>query len=236
MTRDTANLPQYNQRPEWETMPKTGAGSEYNRDNKELARRRKFGFMPKKTSIEDLPWILTSKAATTESTKDSKTSTSSSTAASKDKQYIGKKSVSENSSYFVFIKCADGGFEAHPLEDWYSFAPHKTYKTLNFEEAEEEFKRRHKILNKYVIMANKRRNKEGDEDDEDDIDGDGGDNKKKLSGMSSMRASKDTWLNDGDDKKKKGKSYKASNLSDEDDDDDPKKKKIVSKVAPKKKK
>ncbi len=45
-------------------------------------------------------------------------------------RYIGKKSVSENSSYFVFIKCADGGFEAHPLEDWYSFAPHKTYKTL----------------------------------------------------------------------------------------------------------
>jgi hypothetical protein len=50
MTRDTTNLPTY-QRPEWEVMPKTGQGSEYNRDNKELARRRKFGYMPKKTSI-----------------------------------------------------------------------------------------------------------------------------------------------------------------------------------------
>ena len=76
--------------------------------------------------------------------------------------------MSENSSYFVFIKCADGGFEAHPLEDWYSFAPHKTYKTLNFEEAEEEYKRRHKILNKYVIMANKRKTQDGGHDDDDD--------------------------------------------------------------------
>ncbi len=68
----------------------------------------------------------------------------------------------------MFIKCADGGFEAHPLEDWYSFAPHKTYKTLNIEEAEEEFKRRHKIINKHLIMVNKRKNDENDFDDDDD--------------------------------------------------------------------
>src|SRR5579883_3079565 len=84
-------------------------------------------------------------------------------------RYIGKKNIVENSCYFVFIKCADGGFEAHPVEDWYSFAPINTYKTLNFEEAEEEFKRRHKVLNKYLIMANKRKL----EADDEDLDGDG---------------------------------------------------------------
>lgn len=76
----------------------------------------------------------------------------------------------ENSSYFVFIKCADGGFEAHPIEDWYTFAPINTYKPLTAEEAEEEFKRRHKVLNKYMIMAN-RRKAEGGEDDEDGDEG-----------------------------------------------------------------
>ena len=107
MTRDTTNVPQH-QRPEWETMPKTGAGSEYNRDNKELARRRKFGFMPKKVCIEDLPWILTNKNGNEkEKEKGSerdKDRVDREKGATKDKQYIGKKSVSENSSYFVFIK------------------------------------------------------------------------------------------------------------------------------------
>lgn len=73
----------------------------------------------------------------------------------------------ENSSYFVFIKCADGGFEAHPIDDWYTFAPINTYKTLNVEEAEEEYKRRHKVLNKYIIMANRRKAEGGDDDELD---------------------------------------------------------------------
>ena len=69
MARDTTNLPHY-QKPEWETMPKAGAGSEYNRDNKELARRRKFGYMPKKVSPEDLPWVLTQKGNEKDKSKD----------------------------------------------------------------------------------------------------------------------------------------------------------------------
>lgn len=143
MARDVV---QQAQRQEWEQLPKSGAGSEYGREAKELYRRRKFGFMAKKKNVNDMPWVLTNK--------------------DNDKQYIGKKSVSENSSYYVFIKCADGGFEASPLDDWYSFAPHKTYKTLNHDEAEEQFKIRHKTLNKYYIMVNKRKTDGNDEDDE----------------------------------------------------------------------
>lgn len=69
MTRDTTNLPPA-QKSEWENLPKSGLGSEFNREAKELARRRKFGYMPKKVSIEDLPWIMTSKGGEKEKGKE----------------------------------------------------------------------------------------------------------------------------------------------------------------------
>lgn len=136
-------------------------------------------------------------------------------------RYIGKKSVSENSSYFVFIKCADGGFEAVPLEDWYSFAPHKTYKTLNYDEAEDQFKIRHRTLNKYYIMANKRKADEGEDDDEDEEDNKGS---ARKSGVFSTFASKskDAWVSDGEEDKRKPKKKNnlESNLSDDDGDEE----------------
>ena len=131
--------------------------------------------------------------------------------------------MSENSSYFVFIKCQDGGFEAHPLEDWYSFAPHKTYKTLNEQEAEEQYKIRHKTLNKYIIMVNKRKTDGNEDDEEEDEKGAAGSSRGGLISNFGLttKASKDNWVSDGEDDKKKGKKkdYKASNLSDDDDDD-----------------
>ena len=114
---------------------------------------------------------------------------------------------------------ADGGFEAWPLEDWYSFAPHKTYKTLNHEEAEEEYKRRNKVLNKYTIMANKRKVDGAGGEDDEEFEGTSSSLKGPLSSFGSK--SKDNWVSDDDDdKKKKKKNYKASNLSDDDDDED----------------
>lgn len=200
MVRDV--VPQA-QRQEWETLPKSGAGSEYGREAREMYRRKKFGFMAKKKNVDDMPWILSNKA--------------------NDKHYIGKKSVSENSSYFVFIKCADGGFEACPLEDWYSFAPHKTYKTLNHDEAEEQFKIRHKTLNKYYIMVNKRKTDGNEEEEEEDQKGSG----LSKSGISSFgmnsKSSKDSWVSDGEDDTKRSKKksdYKSSNLSDDDDEEE----------------
>lgn len=41
-----------------EDLPKFGAGSEYNRDQKEEARRKKFGIIAKKYNPEAQPWIL----------------------------------------------------------------------------------------------------------------------------------------------------------------------------------
>jgi Transcription initiation factor IIF, alpha subunit (TFIIF-alpha) len=41
-----------------EELPKFGAGSEYNRDQKEEARRKKFGIIAKKYNPDAQPWIL----------------------------------------------------------------------------------------------------------------------------------------------------------------------------------
>lgn len=146
--------------------PDSGAGSEFGKEARELARRRRLGFIPRQKRPEDLPWLVTTKDIEKEKTKD--------------RQYIGKKSIVENSSYFVFIKCADGGFEAHPIDDWYTFAPINTYKPLTAEEAEEEFKRRHKVLNKYMIMANRRK---ADDEDLDEEGGGGGGGTSKSTGL-----------------------------------------------------
>ncbi|CAF0713631.1 unnamed protein product [Brachionus calyciflorus] len=206
MSRDTSSVP--TARPDWESMPKSGQGSEFNRENKELARRRKFGYVPKKVNADNLPWILTNKGNEKEKTKD--------------KQYIGKKSISENSCYFVFIKC-DGGFEAHPLEDWYSFAPHKTYKTLDIDEAEEEFKRRHKILNKHLIMAYKRK-ADGEGEGEEEEEAEEVKAKGKAKGKEVKKGAKSFNLSDDEDDfvKRKVNAKRKPKKRGDDDDDGPK--------------
>lgn len=154
---------------------------------------------------------------------------------------MGKKMITENSCFYIFAKCPDGGFEAHALEDWYTFTAHKAYKTLNIEEAEEEYKRRHKILNKYLIMANKRKN-EGEEDDEGEVGVTQKGGTKSFSFSSTVKqpgskagAKSDDENSDGGGaggKGKKKKSYKSSNLSDDDEDEDT----IVAKPGKKEKK
>ncbi len=62
MYRDTTNMPQ-GHKQEWESMPKVGQGSEFGREAKELAKRRRFQYNPKKHSIEDMPWIISSKGS-----------------------------------------------------------------------------------------------------------------------------------------------------------------------------
>lgn len=60
-----------------------------------MARRKKFGFHSKGHSIDDLPWVLNAKNEN-----------------GKEKQFRAKRSVSDNSSYFVFINNTEiGGFE-----------------------------------------------------------------------------------------------------------------------------
>ena len=70
MARDTTNMPA-SYRAEWENLPKQGQGSEFGREAKELARRKKFGFMPRRVqSIEDLPWLIKSTGSEKEQGKE----------------------------------------------------------------------------------------------------------------------------------------------------------------------
>ncbi|XP_062568567.1 general transcription factor IIF subunit 1-like [Saccostrea cucullata] len=135
--------------------PKFGAGSEYGREQKEEARRKKYGIMSKKYNPEEQPWIL--KIGKNKEMKKMKG--------------VKEGTITENTSYYIFTQCADGAFEAFPVEEWYTFSPIIKYKYLNSEEAEEEFNRRDKTMNLFSVMVRNRvRNEEEEEANPDEED------------------------------------------------------------------
>ena len=70
MYRDTTTMP-VSHKHEWENLPKSGQGSEYGREAKELAKRRRFTtFASRKTSIEDMPWIISSQGSEKDNKKE----------------------------------------------------------------------------------------------------------------------------------------------------------------------
>ncbi|CAF3854662.1 unnamed protein product [Adineta steineri] len=208
-------------------LPKTGAGSEYGREQKEALKRKRYA--TKGTNIEDLPWVLTDRSSTEK----------------KLKHYRGLKKggVTANSSYYVFIQGKDG-FEAYPVEDWYGFSPTNVYNTLDFDEAEKQYQERHKHLSKWFFKHQVKSEKEGGDDIEHT------DEKGKPSKGKSKREFKlldaEDWINeneddedddDGDDNNKSNKKSKTKKtdstkpkeswtLSDDDDEDEASKKPV----------
>uniref|UniRef100_A0A2A4ITP0 Transcription initiation factor IIF subunit alpha n=1 Tax=Heliothis virescens TaxID=7102 RepID=A0A2A4ITP0_HELVI len=122
-----------------EDMPKFGAGSEYGRDVREEARRKKFGIISRKYKPEDQPWILKVGGKTGKKFKG-----------------IREGGVSEHAAYYVFTHAADGAIDAYPLQEWYNFQPIQRYKALSAEEADEEFGR-------WVKEPDKCESREGEE-------------------------------------------------------------------------
>lgn len=183
-----------------EDMPKFGAGSEFGREAREEARRKKFGIVARKYKPEDQPWILKS-------------------GGSKGKKFKGIREggVSENAGYYVFMKAEDGIIEAYPLQEWYNFQPIQRYKALSAEEAEEEFGRRNKQQNFFSLMMRKRLrpDEDVDLDDPDEAKGKrkGGGGKKskelKISDMEEWMDSDDESESDGDEEKDDDKEEKA---------------------------
>jgi len=159
-------------------LPKTGAGSEYGREQKEALKRKRYA--TKGTNIEDLPWLLTDRSSTEK----------------KLKHYRGikKGGVTTNSSYYVFIQGKDG-FEAYPVEDWYAFTPTNVYKTLDFDEAEKQYQERHKHLSKWFLKHQVTKEKTNDDEIEND-----GDQRGKKSTNKSKRDFKlldaEDWVNE----------------------------------------
>ncbi|XP_076042736.1 transcription factor IIFalpha isoform X2 [Oratosquilla oratoria] len=158
-------------------MPKFGAGSEFGREQREEARRKKYGINIKKYRPDDQPWLMQVGGRT-------------------GKKFRGiREGGSENSSWYVFTQAKDGAFEAYPVEEWYNFRPIQRYKALSAEEAEAEFEKRHEIMNHYHLMAQKRR-KAGDDDDVDNEEK----GKKKASSKSSsfLLSEMDDWMSEED--------------------------------------
>ncbi|KAK9500806.1 hypothetical protein O3M35_002000 [Rhynocoris fuscipes] len=195
-----------------EEQPKYGAGSEYGREAREEARRKKFGIITKKYKPEDQPWILKVGGKTGKKFKG-----------------IREGGVAENASYYVFTHAADGGIEAYPLTEWYNFQPIQRYKALSAEEAEQEFGRRNKVMNYFSLMLRKRlKNDEEGEGEE------GEENKtKKGKASNDLKISEmDDWIDSDDD----------DNSSDDEENkekkeaNDKKKKKAVQKNTKAKKK
>jgi len=201
----------------FEEMPKTGAGSEFGREEKEEARKKKFGYTSRKYNPEAQPWLMRIGGKT-------------------GRKYKGVREggVNANTTYYVFTHAADGSFEAYPVNEWYNFTPIIRYKTLDADEAEEKFAQRGKILNKWAMMVSKKL--KPDQEDDEDLDGDG-DGKKKgkktaaekkdlqISELDEWDGSEDGLDTDDDEKEEK-----------EDDSDDGKKKKKGKDSKNKKKK
>jgi len=52
------NLSDFKSAHDIETLPKFGAGSEYGREQREEARKKKFGMNIKKYNSDEQPWLL----------------------------------------------------------------------------------------------------------------------------------------------------------------------------------
>ncbi|XP_044129694.1 general transcription factor IIF subunit 1 [Bufo gargarizans] len=160
-----------------EEMPDSGAGSEYNRKQRDEARRRKYGIILREFKIEDQPWMLRVNGK-----------------AGRKFKGVKKGGVTENASYFIFTQCPDGAFEAFPVSNWYNFTPVAKHRTLTAEEAEQEWERRNKILNHFTIMQQRRLKDQGVDDDEEE-----GGGKQDKGGKSKKKKKNDLKIHDLED-------------------------------------
>lgn len=97
-----------------------GAGSEFGREAKEEARRKKLGIVARKYKPEDQPWILKCCGSSVKKFKGMYFA--------KNLRYchillsnfegIREGGVSENAAYYVFTHAAEGLIEAFPLHEW----------------------------------------------------------------------------------------------------------------------
>lgn len=195
-----------------EEQPKFGAGSEFGREAKEEARRKKLGIVAKKYRPDDQPWILKCYGSTVKKFKG-----------------IREGGISENTAYYVFTHAEDGAIEAFPLHEWYKFQSIQRYKALSAEEAEMEFNKRNKHLNYFSLMLRKRLKGE----DDTELDDDGEKAKKTTKKDKELKISDmDEWMASSDNDSNSEKEEKE-----EDDDEEGKdKKKKKGKNIPKKKK
>ena len=186
-------------------LPTSGAGSEYGREKREEARRKKFGFKARQYDPKSQPFILKMGAG------------------KEAKKMKGTKNggVAKNAGYVAFVLTPQKSFISLPVSDWYNFAPVAKRVTLNIEEAEEQFSKRDKIYNHFAIMSNKKKDKrEEEEDDDEDFEGKPAKRQKRNSSKNVIETMSDSGeesesddegaLNDDDRRNKKRKRNEKS--------------------------
>jgi len=183
MQRDDGGVKSQKSNVVEDEQPKFGAGSEYGREAREEARRRKYTPQKKKINVEDQPWVLKAN----------------------DKEKVSRKfrgvrdgGLTQHASYFIFTQAADGVFEVFPVQSWFNFTNVQKYKCLSAEEAEEEFGRRNKIMNYFSLMVSKRM--QSDEAGEADGEKASGKSGSRNKSSSTLKVSEmDDW-DDSDDR------------------------------------
>ena len=120
-----------------EDVPLEGEGSEFGWKSKQARLAAKYNV--KAITEEQCPWELKDK---------------------NDKLYHGRKEggITANSCYIAMREVNPGVYEASLIEDWVTLTNKINYTTLNEEEAEMEFSKRHLTQNHYNLMLQKRIN------------------------------------------------------------------------------
>ncbi|CAD5209925.1 unnamed protein product [Bursaphelenchus okinawaensis] len=116
-----------------------GEGSEYGRAAREEARRKKYGRQSKKYQHDRQPWRMVLKDPTKEPQE-------------RVFRSVCEGGAGEHSDYWIFSKSGDS-FQAHKVDDWYRFMPTARHKTLDIDQAEEQFQLRNKVLNQFALKA-----------------------------------------------------------------------------------
>jgi len=126
-----------------------GEGSEYGKAAREEARRKKYGRQRKSYQHDKQPWRLTVNEG-----------------GGKDRKFrsIREGGAGEHADYWVFLKSGDD-FLAHKIADWYQFLPCVTHRTLDIDQAEEQFQQRSRVMNQFALKAQIQKTLNTTEDD-----------------------------------------------------------------------
>ncbi len=124
-----------------DTEPEFGEGSEYGKAQRREQRRKKMGYMASKYDHDSQPWMLKLDGKTIRRFKG-----------------IREGGAGEHADFWIFTKTGEGKFDALPIEEWYNFMPIARYKTLDIDEAEEQFLKYVKALEPEKFFL-KRKNK-----------------------------------------------------------------------------
>ncbi|GMT15083.1 hypothetical protein PFISCL1PPCAC_6380, partial [Pristionchus fissidentatus] len=168
-----------------------GEGSEYGKAAREEARRKKLGRRANQYSIDKQPWRMKIKEGD-----------------GKEKRLHSiREGAGTHADYWLFLKSGEE-FHAYKVDDWHGFVPAITHKTLDIDEAEEEFTKRNKVMNQFALRAqilDKMKQKEVDEEEETKKGGKKSTLIKDEASSSGSEGEDEEKEDDGERKKKKPK-------------------------------